>query len=64
MGEFSPQLLYIKGENDIVADALRRLDMKSSSFTKYNLAEHFGLEEDDLSKDAFPLSYKTIMQHQ
>ena len=30
----------------------------------HNNAEHFGLEEDDLPKDAFPLSYKTLMIHQ
>ena len=28
------------------------------------MAEHFGLEEDDLPEDAFPLSYKTLMIHQ
>ena len=60
----NPTLLYIKGENNIVADALSRLDMHTSSLTKDNLAEHFGLEEDDLPKDAFPLSYRTIMLHQ
>ena len=38
--------------------------MTPSSLTTDNLGEHFGLEEDDLPKDAFPLSYKTLMQHQ
>ena len=52
------------GRNNIVADALSRLEMDTSSLTKENLGEHFGLEEDDLPKDAFPLSYKTLMQHQ
>ena len=46
--EFNPTLLYIKGGNNILADALSRLDMKPSSLTKENIGEHFGLEEDDL----------------
>ena len=41
--EFNPELLDIKGEKNIVADALSRLDMKPSSLTKDNLAEHFGI---------------------
>ena len=59
--ELNPKLLYIKGENNIVADALSRLDMNPSSLTTDTLGEHFGLEEDDLPKDAFPLSYRTLM---
>ena len=38
--------------------------MKPFSLKPQNNAEHFGLEEDDLPKDAFPLSYKTLMIHQ
>ena len=38
--------------------------MNPSSLTINHLGEHFGLEEDDLPKDAFPLSYRTLMQHQ
>ena len=62
--EFNPTLLYIKGENNIIADALSRLDMQPSTLKTGNLAKHFGLEEDDLPQDAFPLSYKTLMIHQ
>ena len=38
--------------------------MTSSTLKTNHLAEQFGLEEDDLPKDAFPLSYKTLMIHQ
>ena len=62
--EFNPTLTYIKGENNIVADALSRLDISSKPLSPLQAAEAFGLEEDDLPSDAFPLSYKTIMIHQ
>ena len=58
--EYGPELKYIKGEHNVVADALSRLQMlplKSESKPSY-MAENFGLEEDDLPEDAFPLSYK------
>ena len=64
--EYGPELKNIKGENNVVADALSRLQMlplKSESNPLY-MVEHFGLEEDDLPTDAFPLSYKTLMIHQ
>ena len=38
--------------------------MKSSTLSTHNLAEISVLEENDLPKDAFPLSYKTLMIHQ
>ena len=58
--EFNPTLTYIKGENNIVADALSRLDITPKSLSPLQTAEAFGLEKDDLPSDAFPLSYKTI----
>ena len=64
--EYNPELKYIKGESNVVADALSRLAMLplESQPTQLNMAEDFGLEEDDLPEDAFPLSYKTFMIHQ
>ena len=61
--EYGPELKYIKGEHNVVADALSRLQLlplKSESKPLY-MAEHFGLEEDDLPEDVFLLSYKTLM---
>ena len=68
--EFSPELIYLKGERNIVADALSRLALQNSDVpsTKMHdlhyLAEHFALEDDDLPDNAFPVHYKLIAQHQ
>ena len=64
--EYGPELRYIKGENNVVADALSRLEIMDQPISKdsASMAEHYGLEEDDLPKDAFPLRYKTLMIHQ
>jgi hypothetical protein len=68
--EYGPELIYIKGDHNIVADALSRLDIDTPHVDPTNLhamhylAEHFGLDNDDLPKDAFPLTYKHIALHQ
>jgi hypothetical protein len=67
--EYAPELIHVKGEHNIVADALSRLDIETITADNkmhdmHYLAEHFGLEDDDLPKDAFPLSYKFIGHHQ
>ena len=63
--EYSPELIYLKGQTNIVADALSRLNIDTSKQTSnictcdlLYLAEHFMLDEDDLSDDIFPLQYK------
>jgi len=67
--EYAPELLYIKGENNVVADALSHLEMTETSPLDlqkdlHYLAECFGLDDDDLSPKTFPLQYKTIARHQ
>jgi hypothetical protein len=68
--EFSPELIYLKGERNIVADALSRLELQNSDVpsTKMHdlryLAEHFALEDEHLQSDAFPVHYKLLAQHQ
>ena len=71
--EFGPKLNYIKGEHNIVADALSWLDMEEkpisddeSFYRDYveTLAKCYGLDEEDLPKDAFPLTYKNIQREQ
>ena len=71
--EYLPELIYLKGESNIVADALSRLELTPSNDQQKNdhnshdiqyLADHFGLEDDDLPTDAYPLQYKIIAQYQ
>ena len=64
--EFGPELRYIKGENNVVADALSRLEMTPDKISPEpaEMAENFALEEEDLPKEAYPLSYKKIQIHQ
>ena len=63
--EYCPELVYIKGEKNIVADALSRLDikyehMKEAYFTEEMHSFLYCLSTEDLSESAFPLSYKVI----
>lgn len=68
--EFSPELIYLKGQTNLVADALSRLELATSANINddmhniYYLADNFGLEDDDLPEDAYPLQYKLIARHQ
>ena len=74
--EFSPELIYIKGSKNIVADALSRLDKidnvnntSSNNIDNNNkveptlesLSEHFALNKEDV---LHPTSFKTIMRFQ
>ena len=68
--EYSKQI-YLKGQTNIVTDALTRLNIDSSQWISnvHNcdllyLAEHFVLDDDELSNDIFPLHYKLIAQQQ
>ena len=69
--EYGPELKYIKGEHNVVADALSRLDMikeedqePKQPVTQSYLAEHFGLDSSDLPEDAYPLRYRIIEKYQ
>ena len=60
--EFSPEITYIKGPHNVVADALSRLELTPTSleanlFTIKN-AELFGKDEADLP--VYPLEYRII----
>ena len=65
--EYAPELIYLTGEHNIVADALSRLELETPDLTLDNmhdvqyLADHFTLDDDDLPADAFPLHYKLIV---
>jgi hypothetical protein len=67
--EYSPELRYIKGEHNIVADALSRLDMvpepreQGEQMDDDEIAMLFAAAEDDYPTK-FPLSYQEIENRQ
>jgi hypothetical protein len=61
--EFGPELLYIKGKNNIVADALSRLDI-DDDLEIFNITECFGFDEDNLPPSSFPVCYRDIAKKQ
>jgi transposase InsO family protein len=67
--EYSPDLKYIKGENNIVADALSRLDiahepLQEAYFTDELRSELYCYAQEDLTPSAFPLSYQVLGENQ
>ena len=66
--EFSPDLVYLQGEKNIVADALSRLDIDpDDSPDKPNdlyLAEYFAVDDVDEPPTSLPFTYKSIMREQ
>ena len=57
--EFGPKLLYIKGEKNIVADALSRLGLKEEEFA----LDAFALGSEEFP-DGYPLSYREVRHEQ
>ncbi len=57
--EFGPKLLYIKGENNVVADALSRLGLKEEDFS----LDAFAFANQDVD-DGFPLTYAKVHKAQ
>ena len=62
MEEFGPEINYIKGKANTVADAISRLDYNGNDQTKLNLEELFTQDEDDL--ELFPMSIPVIAEAQ
>jgi len=61
--EFGPHLTYIKGANNIVADALIRLDISEEDFSQDALNGKLAADDDEFPGE-FPLSYKEIAYQQ
>jgi len=61
--EFGPELIYIKGERNIAADALSRLPFLAPSI-EIQLFEYFNFDDDELPVDAFPVTYANIAKEQ
>jgi len=57
--EFGPKLTYVKGVNNIVADALSRLDIAEEEFSAKAFANELVDEEEEFPT-GYPLSYKEI----
>ena len=61
--EFVPELKYIKGENNVVADALSRLGMNDNEEI-LNTSELYGYDYDDLPDSSYPICYHDIVKAQ
>ena len=61
--EFGPELKYIKGENNVVADALSRLE-KMQNQDILNISELYGYDDEDLPDSAYPIRYHGIAKAQ
>ena len=67
--EYSPDLCYIKGENNIVANALSRLElsnepMDDAFFTEELRSELYCYAADAPADNDYPLSYQDLGQAQ
>jgi RNase H-like domain found in reverse transcriptase/Reverse transcriptase (RNA-dependent DNA polymerase)/Integrase zinc binding domain len=64
--EFGPELIYVQGETNIVADALSRLDIVDSPIqhSSHSIAELYGATKEDLPKDILPVTYHVLHSEQ
>ena len=61
--EFDPELKYIKGENNVVAGALSRLE-KSNNQEILDISELYGYDDENLPDSAYPIRYHDIAKAQ
>ena len=61
--EFGPELKYIKRENNVISDALSRLE-KSYNQEILNIYELYGYDDKDLPNSAYPICYHDIAKAQ
>ena len=57
--EFGPELKYIKGENNVLADALFCLEM-SDNQEILNISDLYGYDDEYLPDSAYPIRYHDI----
>ena len=61
--ELCPELKYIKGENNNVAEALSCLE-NSDNHEILNISELYGYDDKDLPDSAYPIRYQDIAKAQ
>ena len=61
--EFGPELKYIKGENNVVADTLSCLEM-SDNQEILNISELYGYDDKYLPDSVYPICYHDISKAQ
>ena len=61
--DFGPELKYIKGENNVVADTISRLEM-SDNQEILNISEIYGYNDKDLPDSTYPIRYHDISKAQ
>ena len=62
--EYSPEIKYISGKKNIIADALSRLDFNDNQPDLHETADCYGFDPEDFPDDAFPVSYPLIEAEQ
>ena len=71
--EFGPELIYLKGEKNIVADAISRLNLMNGEEdvlppvppSLHSMAHTFGLDvTDDPESTSTPVTFKNLLLHQ
>ena len=61
--DFGPELKYIKGENNVLADDLYRLEI-SDNQEILNISEIYGYDDVDLTNSAYQIRYHDIYKAQ
>ena len=61
--EYGPELISIKGESNVIADAFSHLEIDDKREI-FNLSESFGFDDNDLPATAYPLRYCDIAKAQ
>ena len=67
--EYSPDIKWLAGQSNVVADALSRLPynhepMEEAHFTEELLAHHYCYSQKEIQSQPYPLRFKLLEKHQ